>query len=369
MAVAAMALGERLARLTREGSLYERLDRDRVRCFACGHRCLIPPGLPGICKVRFNEAGRLRVPHGYVGALQVDPIEKKPFFHALPGARALSFGMLGCDLHCGYCQNWLTSQALRDPAAVVAPDEIGAAELVALAHRHGAQVITSTYNEPLITSEWAGEVFQLASRAGLVCSYDSNGNATPEVLDFLQPWVRLYKVDLKSFRDRAYRELGGTLERVTETLRGLVARGLWVEVVTLLVPGFNESADELSDLTGFLAGLSPDIPWHVTAFHRDYRMFGPRDTSPAALLRAAEIGRRSGLRFVYAGNLPGHTGDLEDTRCPGCGTTLLERRGFRVLSNRLRDGCCPACARRVPGVWTVAEAQARARSSLTSAAT
>ena len=368
MAVAT-SLRERLARLTRPAELVERLPEGRVRCLACGHRCLVPPGREGVCRVRFNRDGTLLAPWGYVAGLQVDPIEKKPFFHALPGARALSFGMLGCDLHCAYCQNWLSSQALRDPEALAPAREVEPGEIVRLALEHGAEVVTSTYNEPLVTSEWAVAVFREARAAGLVCSYVSNGNGTPEVIDYLAPWVSLYKVDLKSFRDRAYRELGGTLERVTETLRGLVARGLWVEVVTLLVPGFNESADELSDLTGFLAGLSPDIPWHVTAFHRDYRMFGPRDTGAPALLRAAEIGRRSGLRFVYAGNLPGHTGDLEDTRCPGCGTTLVERRGFRVLSNRLRDGCCPACARRVPGVWTVAEALAVAHRPAAVAAT
>src|SRR6185295_8715570 len=160
MPAAASALAELLARHTKEGELYEKLPQDRVRCFACGHRCLIPPGQDGICKVRFNEGGVLKVPHGYVGALQVDPIEKKPFFHALPGARALSFGMLGCDYHCGYCQNWLTSQALRDPAAMAPERAMSPRELVALAHGHGARVITSTYNEPLITSEWAVAVFR-----------------------------------------------------------------------------------------------------------------------------------------------------------------------------------------------------------------
>jgi pyruvate formate lyase activating enzyme len=260
--------------------------------------------------------------------------------------------MLGCDLHCGYCQNWLTSQALRDPAAVVAPDEIGAAELVALAHRHGAQVITSTYNEPLITSEWAAEVFQLASRAGLICSYVSNGNATPEVLDFLQPWVRLYKVDLKSFRDRPYRDLGGTLERVTWTIASLVERGIWVEVVTLLVPGFNDSEAELRDLTRFLVSVSPDIPWHVTAFHQDYKMVDPADTRVSDLLRAAEIGLDAGLRFVYAGNIPGRVQSLENTYCPGCRELLVERIGYRVRRNTLVDGRCPRCSRPIPGVWS-----------------
>src|SRR5262249_2167139 len=196
----AIPLGETLAHDSKGDELYEPLPNGRVRCFACGHRCVIPPGFGGICRVRFNENGVLRVPFGYVGALQLDPVEKKPFFHALPGSTALSFGMLGCDFHCGYCQNWLTSQALRDPAASVAPDAIAPADLVRLAERHGARIVTSTYNEPLITSEWAVAVFREAQAAGLVCSYVSNGNGTPEVLEYIRPFVSLYKVDLKSFR-------------------------------------------------------------------------------------------------------------------------------------------------------------------------
>jgi pyruvate formate lyase activating enzyme len=271
--------------------------------------------------------------------------------HALPGARALSFGMLGCDLHCAYCQNWVTSQALRDPSAVSPPRDLAPADLVALARAHAAPIVTSTYNEPLITAEWAVDVFRPAREAGLVCSFVSNGNGTPEALDFLAPWVSLYKVDLKGFRDRPYRDLGGTLQRVTETLRGLVARGFWVEVVTLIVPGFNDDPAELRDLVRFLYSLSPDIPWHATAFHSDYRMQQTPDTDTQKLRRAAEIGREEGLRFVYAGNRPGRVGDLENTRCPGCQALLVERVGFQVLRNRLRQGACPDCARPIPGVW------------------
>jgi pyruvate formate lyase activating enzyme len=349
--VSASPLRQLLARQTREGILYEKLPEGRVRCFACGHRCLIPPGHDGICRVRFNESGVLRVPHGYVGALQLDPVEKKPFFHALPGAKALSFGMLGCDYHCGYCQNWLTSQVLRDPRAVAPPQEMSAAEIVDLALARGARIVTSTYNEPLITSEWAVEVFREAKAKGLVCSYVSNGNGTPEVLDFLRPWVSLYKVDLKSFRDRSYRELGGTLERVLWTIRALHEQGFWLEIVTLVVPGFNDSDEELREIAGFLVSVSPDIPWHVTAFHQDYKMTAPDDTAVPTLLRAAEIGAREGLRFVYAGNLPGHVGRWENTCCPGCGALLIERMGFRVIQNRLARGNCPECSRAIPGFW------------------
>ena len=202
-------LAEVIARQTREGDLYERMADGRLQCTACGHRCPLPDGAIGVCKVRFNQGGRLLVPWGYVGGAQCDPIEKKPFFHAYPGALAYSFGMLGCDLHCSYCQNWVTSQALRDPAAVAPPMLASPADLVSDALRQRARAMVSTYNEPLITSEWAVAVFKEAKAAGLITGYVSNGNGTPQVLEYIRPWVDLYKVDLKSFDDRHYRELGG----------------------------------------------------------------------------------------------------------------------------------------------------------------
>src|ERR1019366_3900601 len=226
-------LVETLSQLTKEGELCEKLPDGKVRCYACGHRCLILAGHDGICRVRFNRGGTLYVPRNYVGALQCDPIEKKPFFHALPGTLAMSFGMLGCDLHCGYCQNWLTSQALRDPLSLAPPQALRAAEFVALALEQGADTVPSTYNEPLITSEWAVEIFKLARARGLRTSYVSNGNATVEVLDYLQPWVDFYKVDLKGFTDKAYRQLGGKLETVLKTIELLYQKGFWLEIVTL----------------------------------------------------------------------------------------------------------------------------------------
>jgi pyruvate formate lyase activating enzyme len=251
------------------------------------------------------------------------------------------------------CQNWLTSQALRDPAAMAPAETISAEAIVRLARERGARIVTSTYNEPLITSEWAVEVFRQARPAGLLCSYVSNGNATEEVLEYLRPWVSLYKVDLKGFRDRPYRDLGGTLERVVWTIRALHEKGFWVEVVTLVVPGFNDSQEELRDIARFLVSVSPDIPWHVTAFHPDYRM-GDKDATPVrSLLRAAETGVAEGLRFVYAGNLPGMVQSWENTRCPGCQSVLVERVGFRVVRNRIgKDGRCPDCGQPIPGVWS-----------------
>jgi len=352
MSSAGPTLAELLARHTREGQLYERLENGRVRCVACGHRCLIPPGRDGICRVRFNEGGTLRVPFGYVAALQLDPVEKKPFFHAYPGAKALSFGMLGCDYHCSFCQNWVTSQALRDKAAVARADTMSPEDIVSAAKRAGARIVTSTYNEPLITSEWAVEVFRHAKAEGLVCSFVSNGNGTEEVLEYLRPWVSLYKVDLKGFRDRGYRDMGGTLERVLFTIRALHEKGFWVEVVTLVVPGMNDSDEELRDIARFLVSVSPDIPWHVTAFHPDYRMDDRPATSVQSLLRAAETGAAEGLHFVYAGNLPGAVRSWENTYCPGCRAPLVERLGYRILRNRMdAGGRCPDCRQAVPGVW------------------
>jgi len=345
-------LREILGRHVREGELYEKLERNRVRCYACGHCCPIADGQAGVCKVRFNRGGTLYVPWGYVGGAQCDPIEKKPFFHAYPGALAYSFGMLGCDLHCGYCQNWVTSQALRDPSAVSSPLEATPGEMVRQALDMGAKVVVSTYNEPLITSEWAVAIFKEAKAAGLVTGFVSNGNATPQVLEYLRPFVDLYKVDLKSFDDRHYRQLGGRLQPILDTIRRLHEMAFWVEIVTLVVPGFNDSDDELRRLAEFLASVSPDFPWHVTAFHQDYKMTDSDNTSAETLLRAAEIGRKAGLRYVYAGNLPEQVGDLENTYCANCRKLLIERYGYRILCYHLTpNGCCPACGHAVPGRW------------------
>jgi len=345
-------LADQLTQQTRESQLFESLDRNRVRCLACGHRCPIGPGFAGVCKVRFNRDGRLYAPTGYVNTLQCDPIEKKPFFHVRPGSLAMSFGMLGCDLHCGYCQNWLTSQALRDTRCRIDFTRVEPKQIVEAALFYGADAVVSTYNEPLITAEWAADVFREAHRAGLLTGFVSNGNATPEVLRYLRPWLDLYKVDLKGFNDRRYRELGGRLGPVLDSIQLIHEMGFWLEIVTLLVPGFNDTPSELQSMAKFIAGISADIPWHVTAFHPDYKMISNQNTDGDNLLRAAEIGRDAGLKFVYAGNLPGRVGGWEDTRCPGCKATLIQRSGFRIGHNRIGSrGLCPECATRIPGVW------------------
>lgn len=352
-----MSIADALDQLTQAGDLYTKEADGAVRCVACGHRCLIREGRRGVCQVRFNEGGELRVPFGYVAALQADPIEKKPFSHVLPGETALTFGMLGCDFHCGYCQNWYTSQAMRDPESDTSASlirKISPSQMVEAARRTRASVVVSSYNEPLITSEWAAAIFKEAKSAGLKCAYVSNGNNTPEVMEYLRPYLDAYKVDLKSMNDKSYRKLGGVLQNTLDGIKRAREMGLWVEVVTLVVPGFNDSNAELWEAARFLAGLSADIPWHVTAFHQDYKMTDRENTDARTLRRAADIGREAGLHFVYAGNLPGRVGEYEDTFCPGCNRPVVERRGYRVRAYRITgEGKCPHCGTIIPGVWPV----------------
>ena len=356
-------LADTLDELTVEGTLYEQLPDNALRCFACGHRCLIREGKRGICQVRFNQEGKLRVPWGYVAALQSDPIEKKPFNHVLPGSNALTFGMLGCDFHCGYCQNWMTSQAMRDPESdpsLGLVRKIAPRDMVELAHRTQASVVVSSYNEPLITSEWAVGIFKEAKAAGLMCAYVSNGNNTPEVMEYIRPYISAYKVDLKSMQEKNYHKLGGVLKNTLDGIKRAHELGLWVEVVTLVIPGFNDSNEELWDAARFITGVSQDIPWHVTAFHKDHKMTDPDNTDGRTLVRAAEIGREAGLHYVYAGNLPGRVDEYEHTYCPKCNEVLIRRSGYVIREYRLTPaGCCPRCGTQVPGLWPKAPSSVR----------
>jgi len=347
---------EHLDQLTATGSLVELLSEGELRCTACAHRCKIKPGRRGICQVRFNQDGTLKVPWGYVAALQIDPIEKKPFSHFMPGSDALSFGMLGCDFHCGYCQNWLTSQMLRDPRSnqsAQAIREITPELMVQIANQNNVPILVSTYNEPLITTEWAVGIFSKAKAAGLLCAYVSNGNATPEAIDMLKPYLSAYKIDLKSMQDKNYRQLGGVLQNVLDSIKLAKDAGFWVEVVTLVVPAFNDDPKELWDAARFLASISEDIPWHVTAYHPDYRMTDRGNTTARSLQTAAEIGQEAGLRYVYAGNLPGRVGSLENTYCPNCNTLLIERYSYVVHTYEITpEGTCPTCHQKIAGFWS-----------------
>jgi pyruvate formate lyase activating enzyme len=282
-----------------------------------------------------------------------DPVEKKPFYHFLPGSEVLSFGMLGCNFHCPFCQNWSISQTLRDSGAAVHPQPCEVAPLLRAGERHGVRAVASTYNEPLISSEWAVEIFRTAREHGLKTCMVSNGFAAVETLAYLEPWLDAINIDLKCFTDAGYRWLGGRLAPVLDTIRALWRKGVWVEVITLVVPEFNDSDAELRRIAEFLAGVSLDIPWHVSAYHRDYRMKGGAERTPVQTIeRAMRIGREAGLRYIYAGNIrPGPT--TGNTTCWRCGRVLIARSGYGVRHCDLEaGGLCPACGTPLPGIWS-----------------
>ncbi|HNW45341.1 MAG TPA: AmmeMemoRadiSam system radical SAM enzyme [Elusimicrobiales bacterium] len=339
-----------LRKLSKEAVLYEKLPGGKTACRACAHRCVTGPGGTGRCGVRYNDHGILMAPWGYVSGAAADPVEKKPFFHALPGSVALSFGMFGCNFKCDFCQNWNISDAR---AGGLQPLETSPGVLLREAGAAGARSVISTYNEPLITAEWSREIFAAAKAAGLRTGFVSNGYATPETAAFLRPVMDFWKVDLKTFNDERYRAVcGGELEKVKTGLETILKAGFWVEIVTLLIPGFNDSGPEISAMAAYLAGLSRDIPWHLTAFHPDHRMTAAPPTPPETLLRARETALRKGMRYVYCGNIRSRGSGLEDTACPACGRKVVERDGFTVKKNILdAGGGCP-CGEKIPGIWS-----------------
>jgi pyruvate formate lyase activating enzyme len=323
---------------------------DTVECIACAHRCLIRPGRLGICGVRENRDGKLvSLVYGGVVAAAVEPIEKKPFFHALPGSLAFSIATSGCNFHCRFCQNWEISQAHRQGIQpMVTP--LPPARVVARAVAAGARSVAYTYVEPTVFIEYVADTARLARDAGLANLLVTNGYQTPEALDLLAPLTDAANVDLKAFSDRFYRRVcGARLAPVLDALIGMRERGIWVEVTTLLVPGLNDDPAELRALTSWLVDeLGPETPWHVSRFFPAFRMADLDPTPAETIARAVQIGRDAGLGHVYSGNL-GLAGD-DDTRCTGCGGLLIRRRGFDVTANLLERGACPTCARRLAGI-------------------
>ncbi|HAH31659.1 MAG TPA: AmmeMemoRadiSam system radical SAM enzyme [Elusimicrobia bacterium] len=347
-----MTLRELVEKFSKRTELFRPAPGGAVKCLACARACVISEGAFGFCRVRFNRGGKLFAPWGYVSGIALDPVEKKPFFHVLPGAQALSFGMYGCNFSCAFCQNSQTALPGPEASALFSCQRILPAALAESAAENKAPLIVSTYNEPLVTAEWARAVFSEAKKKGLRTAFVSNACASKEVLEFLRPCLDFYKADLKSFNAERYLEVtGGDLKKVLKGIELVYSMGFWLEVVTLVVPGFNDSPAELECAASFIAGLSKNIPWHVTAFYPAHKMPDTEPTPPETVLRAREIGLKKGLNFVYAGNMAG-SGDAENTLCSVCGKLLVERRGFSVTTNLLAGrGTCPACGKTVPGVW------------------
>jgi len=330
----------------------EDLGGGKIRCGLCPHECEIKPGKVGVCRTRRNEEGALEVlTRGRLRAVAVDPIEKKPLSHYRPASETFSVASVGCNLKCPFCQNHGLSQALRDESPAMAEDgrRWTAEEIVAAAAGRGCASISFTYSEPILSFELARDVAALARPEGIEIVFVTNGTVNPGPARELAGWLAAANVDLKCFSAEDYdRVLGGSLEAVTGAIEIFKKGGVWVEVTTLVVPGFNDGDEQLGAIAGFLAGVDPAIPWHVSRFHPDYKWIDRRPTPPATLERAREIGRAAGLRYVYTGNIPGDDG--EKTRCPGCGDVVIDRVGYFVREVRTDGGRCPGCGEPIEGV-------------------
>ena len=339
-----------------EAMLYQRLDGERVSCQVCAHGCEISPGQTGKCGVRRNQGGSLQTPvYGKAAAFNIDPIEKKPLYHFLPGSQSLSIGTVGCNFKCPYCQNWEISQYFEEHPQQSGNLEYRGAELtpavlVKRATLKGYESISFTYNEPAVFFEYAYDTAMLARHADIRTVFVSNGYLTPAALEMLAPVLDAINIDLKAFDDKFYREqCQARLTPVMECIEEAYRLGIWVEVTTLVIPGLNDSYAELSGIAEFVAGIDDGIPWHVTAFHPDYRMPDRQPTSLYDLQRAVEAGRRAGLRFVYKGNVADVEGST--TRCPSCGKQLVRRSPFSVSVCGLDGGACQGCGTPIEGVW------------------
>lgn len=341
-----------------EALLYDRLSDGRVRCALCEHRCTIVPGARGRCGVRENRRGTLySLVYGRLAAQSVDPIEKKPLFHVLPGTRSYSIASVGCNFTCQFCQNHDISQWPRthpiDVDASGSPRGIGEqdtpAAVVHAAVSNGCESIAYTYTEPTIWLEFVLDTARKAREAGLRNVLVSNGFLTPEATDLAAPWIDGINIDLKAASNEFYRHVvGGDVRPVLHAIEQFRNEGVWVEVTTLLIPGLNDSEDQLRWTAEAVAGISLRIPWHVSRFFPTYRMQHLPVTPRASLERALAIGREVGLKYVYVGNLPG---GFEDTHCPECATLLLKRRGFVLEESALVDGACPECGAEIDGIW------------------
>ena len=334
----------------KEAYLYERLENERVRCFLCNHRCLIKSGDKGVCGVRKNRSGTLvSLVYEKVIASHSDPIEKKPLFHFLPGTSSYSIATVGCNFRCLFCQNADISQMPSDHNQIIG-ENMTPEKIVKDAVGTRSASISYTYTEPTIYFELAVDTARLAVSEGLKNVFVSNGYMTEQCLQDMYPDLHAANVDLKAFNERFYKEqCGAKLQPVLKTLEIMKKMGIWLEVTTLLIPGLNDSMEELKELAQFIAGLDPNIPWHISRFHPTYRLTNVRAT-PAEIIRSArDLGYEAGLRYVYTGNLPGDEG--EKTFCHDCGELLIDRLGFHVSQNRIKKNHCPDCGAEIPGVW------------------
>ncbi len=332
-----------------EASFYTKLEDEAVKCTLCPTQCVVPHGMRGICEVRENRHGTYySLVYGHPCTTQADPIEKKPFFHVLPGTKAYSIATVGCNIDCKFCQNWSISQKrpeqLRTP--YVAP-----ADIAKQASITKCRTVAYTYSEPTVFYEYVVDCAKAAQEQTIGNVVISNGFIAEKPLKHLIPLLTAMKVDLKAFTENFYRDVcSGQLKPVLETLKRLKDSGLWFEIVVLLIPTLNDGEDEIRKMSEWIVKeLSPDVPLHFSRYHPTYKLKIPQ-TPTHTVMKAREIALSAGCKFVYAGNMPGQAG--EHTYCPSCKKIVIERYHYLIKHNRLKDGKCPDCAETIPGVWT-----------------
>lgn len=332
--------------------LYTSGENKAVRCQLCNHFCAIKAGRRGLCAVRENRDGTLHtLVYGKLIAGHVDPIEKKPLYHFMPGSQSYSIATVGCNFRCRFCQNSDIAQMPADHNGKILGDEVTPGKVVATARQSDCRSISYTYTEPTIFFEFAYDTAKLAHGQGIKNIFVTNGYMSAEALSMIAPYLDAANVDLKAFNDDYYKEqCGARLRPVLETLKQMGASGIFIEITTLIVPGLNDSPEELKKLAAFIVDqLGPSVPWHISRFHPTYRMTD-RDPTPVGTLEMArQIGIKAGLQFVYTGNVPGDDG--ENTFCPGCGEMIIERWGFRLGKVLVKKGACSLCGHSIAGVW------------------
>ncbi len=333
----------------KEAMFYEKLDRDTVHCHLCSHHCKIVDGKRGICGVRENKGGTLySLVYGKLVANSVDPIEKKPLFHFLPGSSAYSIATVGCNFRCGNCQNWEISQ-LPKPQRPIPGRNSTPAEVVEAAKRMGCRSIAYTYTEPVIFMEYAFDTARLAAEDGIKNLFVTNGYVSDIALSKISPYLHAANIDLKSMSEEFYKKnCGAHVEPVLESIKLHKKLGIWIEITTLVIPTLNDSEEDLTEIAEFIRSLGAEIPWHVSRFYPAYKLIDLPPTAVETIRKAREIGLKTGLRYVYEGNIPGKG---EDTYCYNCGTPLIERLGYTVVMSKVEDSICPNCGAELDGIW------------------
>ncbi|MFH0868266.1 MAG: AmmeMemoRadiSam system radical SAM enzyme [Candidatus Woesearchaeota archaeon] len=349
-----------------EAILYKKLENNKVQCTACKQNCIITPNNTGICSVRQNKDGKLYVlVYGKASSYNIDPIEKKPLYHFLPETEIFSVGTVGCNFACDFCQNWDISQIIKDLKNKLLKEkriskidveisrfgyDLPPEKIIDICIERNIPSVAYTYNEPSIFFEYAYDTAKLANKKGIKNVFVTNGYETEEALTLLKPYLTAMNIDLKSFSEDFYKKIcKARLQPVLDTIKLAHKLGIWIEITTLIIPGKNDSEKELKQIADFISNIDKNIPWHVTAFHPDYKMTDIPSTSYNVLEKAYNIGKKSGLNYIYVGNILDEK--HSNTYCPKCNTLLIKRSGYSVRIENVKNEKCAKCSEKIPGVW------------------